>query len=157
MDSPFFAIIIWIIIGSIYGLFFWSLYLAVTLKVETSTKLLYCIGIIIIQPFASLIFIGWYYNKYKTLQPIKTTTAIPNVGSSATLNTKNYLSKIQIICPECGFTRSMRVALIPPNTRTAMCPKCKAKFGIGDLSRADGKTVHSVRGPGGPGPDMNKA
>jgi hypothetical protein len=73
MDSPFFAIFIWIVIGTFYGVFFWSLYLAVTLKVETGTKFLYCIGIILIQPFASLIFIGWYYSKFKTLKPIKTT------------------------------------------------------------------------------------
>lgn len=68
--SPIGAIFIWAVIGSFYVIFFWSLYLALTLKIESGTKLLYCIGIILVQPLASLIFMGWYYSKFKTLRRI---------------------------------------------------------------------------------------
>ena len=68
--GPLGAIFIWAVIGSVYVVLFWSLYLAVTLKVETGTKLLYCICIILLQPIASLFFMGWYYNKFKTLKRI---------------------------------------------------------------------------------------
>lgn len=66
--SPIGAIFIWTVIGSFYVIFFWSLYLAITLKIETGPKLLYCIGIVLVQPLASLFFMGWYYNKFRTLR-----------------------------------------------------------------------------------------
>lgn len=64
---PLFA---WIAIVVFYSAFAWSLYLAYTLKIESVKKVLIFIGLFAVHPFASLIFIAWYYNKYKTIIPI---------------------------------------------------------------------------------------
>ncbi|MBJ6799429.1 hypothetical protein [Geomonas propionica] len=69
MDSPFFALFIWSAIGAIYGVFFWSLYLAIKMKIETGSKVLLCVGLSCFQPVASLVFIVWYFHKHKTLRP----------------------------------------------------------------------------------------
>lgn len=64
---PFLA---WIAFGVLYSVFAWSLYLAYKLKVESVKKVLIFIGLFTVHPFASLIFIAWYFNKYKTIKPI---------------------------------------------------------------------------------------
>lgn len=64
---PFFA---WIAFGVLYSIFAWSLYLAYKLEVESVKKVLIFIGLFAVHPFASLIFIAWYFNKFKTLNPI---------------------------------------------------------------------------------------
>ena len=62
------AILIWMVIGSFYAVFFLSLYLAVNLRVDTRTKVLYCFGLTLVQPVGSLLFIFWYYSKFRTLK-----------------------------------------------------------------------------------------
>ena len=68
MDSMFFLIFIWTIIGLHYLLVIWSIYLAINLKIETRIKVIVCIGITVLQPLGALFFAGWYFNKYKTLK-----------------------------------------------------------------------------------------
>lgn len=60
----------WIAFGVLYTVFAWSLCLAYKLKVESVKKVLIFIGLFAVHPFASLIFIAWYFNKFKTLKPI---------------------------------------------------------------------------------------
>lgn len=68
--SPVGAILIWTVIASFYAILFWSLYLAITLKAETGIKLLCGIAILLVQPIGALVFMGWYYDKFKTLRRI---------------------------------------------------------------------------------------
>ena len=72
MDSIFFALFIWAVIITMYAALFWALFLAVTMRAAGGRKLLIFLAIVVVQPFAALVFLGWYYTKHKTLMRIKT-------------------------------------------------------------------------------------
>lgn len=45
---------------------------------------------------------------------------------------------VQIVCPHCGFSKSVPEEKIPPGAKTAVCPRCRRRFEIPAL-KAQGK------------------
>jgi hypothetical protein len=37
---------------------------------------------------------------------------------------------VQVLCPHCGFTKSVPEEKIPPGAKSAICPRCKERFEI---------------------------
>ncbi|MBG0790761.1 MAG: zinc-ribbon domain-containing protein [Desulfovibrionaceae bacterium] len=44
---------------------------------------------------------------------------------------------MQIVCPECNFSREVDESKIPPRSQVATCPKCQTKFKFRDLPEQD--------------------
>jgi predicted Zn finger-like uncharacterized protein len=44
---------------------------------------------------------------------------------------------MEIICPECQFSRQVDESKIPPRSQVATCPKCQAKFQFRELPEQD--------------------
>jgi hypothetical protein len=43
---------------------------------------------------------------------------------------------VQVVCPHCGFSKSIPEERIPPGVKTAVCPLCKQRFELAALKRA---------------------
>jgi hypothetical protein len=43
---------------------------------------------------------------------------------------------VQVVCPHCGFTKSVPEERIPPGAKSAICPRCRERFEIPALKPA---------------------